>query len=694
MGDLNVLELFASEARPRLARVTEMLMHLEREPGDAESIAGIFREVHTLKGTAGMVGLTIVSSACHRLEDLLHDARAGTITLSRPIVDNLVLACDALNDLVELGLRGGNDSEQRELAGRIDAAVSRAVAGDAPDMDDEVTVAVAVAVAAESIEDGVDESPTDQQLDAREVVSAIDVAALVALAGDMGVRASRLDDIVRLVTEAAAAHARIGSSGSGGAVAIASLAEYRALSRSLAQLEAAAMRTRMLMISSLTERLARAVDNTADLTEKSVTWEIRGGDTELDRAVIESLADPLIHLVRNAVDHGIEPAEERISAGKPATGTVRLHAMPLGSEVVIAVSDDGRGINTDLLRQEGERLSMNVGAMRPEEIVNLIFRSGLSTSQFVSDVSGRGVGMDVVRTNVEQLRGRIEVDATPGKGTEFRLVMPVSLAVLPCVVVEVGEMVLAVPQHSILAVVGRNAKRAGTVTVGGRDVPVSSLATVLGIVGDATGETIVMAGVTRSYGFRVGRILGQREVVVKPLGAALPPVPSLIGGSIEADGSVLLVLDARALIDVARRRGAHAGSERDKAATTARKGGHILVVDDAATVRELQRSILERGGYRVTTAADGAEALEIFEREAIDLVLTDVEMPRLDGFELTAAIRRTSDTPVVILTSRASVEDRRRGVEVGANGYMTKQGFEEASLFQIVLRLLRRDGAQ
>jgi two-component system chemotaxis sensor kinase CheA len=511
----------------------------------------------------------------------------------------------------------------------------------------------------------------------------------------------RVDDLVRLIGEASAATLRLGSAlmqrlerdPSG-------MTEYRDLVRSLNELQELALHARMVPVMSLAPRLRRAVRDLARETGKEVRFETRGEDAEIDRGVLDRLADPLLHLVRNAVDHGIESPDERRLRGKPIEGIVRLHAMQLGSEVVIAVSDDGRGIDVTKVREAAGRSDSSAKEMDDEAALYLIFRSGLSTVTTVTGVSGRGVGLDAVRASLNAVRGRIEVRSDPGLGTEFRIAVPITMATLRCLVINSAGQAYAIPLHSVRAVLPPQPSatvggRAMTM-VEGRPVPISSLASVLGTGNGVEGPAVVVAGLTRSHAFKVDDLVDQRDVVVKGLGEFIPRLPAVAGAGVQPDGSILLVLEAAGLIERARRmdsgdRSMEAAEGGLREAPVTRRAASILVVDDALTVRELQRSIFENAGYRVTVATNGEEALALISEQRPDLVLTDVQMPRMDGFQLTEAIRgqpALASVPVIMLTSRGSDEDRRRGLECGADGYIVKSGFDQSALLSAVEHLL------
>ena len=730
-------QLFAEEAESRLARLGEQLLQLEESGSDRELIASIFREAHTLKGAAAVVGIDDVSRVAHALEDLLEGVRNGQRLPTPELVDVALNAVDGLTNMIPRLLAGEDcTADATALEDRLHAWSERGVTLEESDGETESSAEHEISAGDES--SNLPSSTTGSPMAVAELerVGAGTTTAVEATrpGSDIGgeppagpadptestsrrgprsegervmVPVGRLDELVRLVGESAAAHLRIGRMlGERLAVDPATVSEFRDLSRVLNDLQERTMRARMVPVATITDQLHRAVRDLSRSLGKDVRWEVRGDDTELDRGVLQQLADPLLHLVRNAVDHGIETPQERVAAGKDERATVRLHAMQLGSEVIITVTDDGRGIDVARVREEATQRGADVSGLSDEEALFLVFRSGLSTARFISEVSGRGVGLDVVRTSIDAVRGRIEIRSTPGAGSEFRIVVPITLAVLPCLLLSVGARRYAVPMHSVT--VSQAFDAAGTthaegrpiVWVGGEPVPVSTLAQTLGIEGETRddGPVVVVAGVTRRHAFRVDALVGQRDVVVKGLGRLLPRLDVLAGASVEPDGSILLVLDAPGLIDRARL--ARVPADRVVAMleddmTTTQRGGSILVVDDALTVRELQRSILERAGFEVRLASDGIEALALLADAPADLVLTDVEMPRMDGFQLTEAIRALpslANVPIIVLTSRASEEDRQRGLEAGADGYIIKSAFDEAGLLAAVDRLLGRRG--
>lgn len=642
-ADPDVLALFEQEAAERLGALSELLLRLEREGADPELVASLFREAHTLKGAAVVVGLDDIGAAAHELEEVLADLRAGAVEVTSELLDRLLADLDALAGLAGVTL-GSSDG------GRDEPAPALPTPGDA---SPRATARVAV---------------------------------------------ERLDDLVRLAGEATAAHLRL-------AEVVRehlrmdpfAVSEMRALMRVLTDLQEGTLRARMLPVAAMATSLRRAVRDAARRTGKLARCEVRGEDTELDRRVHEHLGDALLHLVRNAVDHGIEGPDARAAVGKVEEGTIIVHAMQLGSRVIVTVTDDGAGIDTAAVRARASDLGIDTAGLDDDDVHQLLFRPGFSTASRVTDVSGRGVGLDAVRDTLVALRGRIEVTSTPGGGTRFRISVPITLTLLPGLLVHAGGNRYALPMANVLTVLDRSVEEIAVegrraVLVGGRPVPVVALSAVLGSGAAANGPVVVLSGIDRTLAVRVDALAEQREVLVKATPSLVPTNDLVVGASAEADGSVLLVLDGEALVEQASSAGAGgAADEGECGVAVAARRGRILVVDDALTVRELQRTILERAGYEVIVAVDGRDALRHLEREAVDLVLTDLEMPELDGLSLCRALRSTPATanlPIVILTSRGSDADRREGMEAGADAYIVKSAFDEAGLRNVVSSLL------
>jgi two-component system, chemotaxis family, sensor kinase CheA len=451
-------------------------------------------------------------------------------------------------------------------------------------------------------------------------------------------------------------------------------------------LKDAAIQMRMLPLATITAPLPRAVRDIAIADGKDVQLLISGDDTELDRVILETLSEPLVHMVRNAVGHGIETPSERAAAGKPARATVELCAKQRGGMVEIVVSDDGRGVSPELLEE----------ARRQGSLAEVLARPGFSTAAEVTELSGRGVGLDAVKRYVEGFGGTLEVRSEPGHGTEIVLVLPLALALLEVLLVERGGQVFGLPLASVeealtvetlLTLEGRP-----SLELRGRSVHVADLADLIGAKAPAlaTGSpAIVVTAGGRRVAATCDRLLGQDEVVVKPLGRLLASARGYLGAAILGDGRVALLLDPTSISRSSENRPTLAPAPAVREKPLAPK---ILVVEDSFTVRELQRGILQAAGYRVEIACDGSEGFDRVSADAeIDLVITDLEMPKMNGLELTRAIRARAESaslPIVIVTSLGSDDDRRAGVDAGANAYMVKQSFDQHALLDTVERLV------
>jgi two-component system, chemotaxis family, sensor kinase CheA len=456
--------------------------------------------------------------------------------------------------------------------------------------------------------------------------------------------------------------------------------------RLLGELRDTAFAMRMLPLSVITGPLPRAIRDLARAAGKDVEFVVTGADTELDRVILESLSEPLTHLLRNAIVHGIESPAERERAAKPARGRVELRAVPRGSMVEIVIADDGRGVSREVIEAAG----------REESLAGLLARPGYSTADEVTELAGRGVGLDAVRAYANALGGNFSIRSQPGHGMDVVLLLPLGLALSEVLLFERGGEVYGVPLSAVEEVVmvtktftlqGRRA-----LEVRGRSLPVTDVAATLGIaappLGDRSPAIVVTAG-DRRAATTCDSLLGAWEAVVKPLGPVLADLADYMGAAILGDGRIALLVPAATLTREAPPASGVAEPEAAQDPATAPK---ILVVEDSFSVRELQRSILETAGYPVVTARDGRDALAALHRDSqIALVVTDIEMPELDGIELTRAIRANaarSSLPVVIVTSRGSEEDRLRGIDAGADAYMAKSGFDQQTLLATVHRLV------
>jgi two-component system chemotaxis sensor kinase CheA len=728
------VRMFAEETTEHIAALNKALLTLEREPDDAASCRDALRIAHTVKGGARAIGSQEIASLSHAMEERLVRVRDGGASLGPGELQALFASVDMLGQLLDAALHGAAAPQG------LSDVMARLAASSAP-ADQTAPSPVAQTEVPQQAQPGpasdqppspvagdqlslapggsrmirVDAQRFDQLSDAISELVRHRRASADAVAR---VRAS-VDACVSLLGDLAAP----GASPAGRqadprlAQAAARLAEMQStLSNLTAWLQAAdqanrdiqdqATDLRLVPVSDLLASLSRPVRDLAHAQGKQVSVVIEPTSVLLDRRIVEALPDALIHLARNAVEHGVEPPEERLKRGKPATATIRLRAYGQGASVMVEISDDGRGLERDrILRaavtrrlitpEQGEGLS-------DRQAYELLFTPGFTTRQQATELSGRGMGMDTVRHQVRLVGGRADVDSTPGQFTLFRLTLPLTLAITRALVVRVGEQHLALPTSGLAGILQVDSSNvsyllgAESVAHEGETVPLISLGALLGAPPGASHRPLrrvclLLRGADRRVAYQVDELLDEQELLIKPLGKVLQHCAFFQGGAIGREGQVIPVLDPAALASAASLWRNPTDGRADASAAPVAAPKRILVVDDSLTTRELERSILSSAGYEVQVAADGLSASERLRLEAFDLVVADVEMPNLNGLELTQWIRNRADLaelPVVIITARESPADRRRGLEVGASAYIVKSTFEQDNLLHTVESLI------
>lgn len=468
------------------------------------------------------------------------------------------------------------------------------------------------------------------------------------------------------------------------------------------QLQNDISRMRLIPFDSVAGGFQRMLRDLARDLDKQAQFDISGGFVEIDKTVIDALKDPLMHLLRNAVDHGLESPLERQERGKSPIGQIRLSVEQRGNEIVITVSDDGGGIDPARVRRsivKNKLLSESeVQALSDDEVCLYIFHPGLSTKEIVTAVSGRGLGMDIVRDRVESLRGRITLDSILEYGTTFTIHVPVSLTRIRCILLQVGEQEFAVPS----VVVGRmqtisrseifTAEGQEMVVINGQPIPCIALSAVLDIAAqdkfDSLAHLLILKAANRTIAFEVDGLLSEQELVLKPLGIELARARFVSGAALLGNGEIVIVLDANDLVRAAggsslpRRRMMPTALE-----TPQQRRMRVLIVDDSITTRTLEKNILETAGFEVQVATDGQEAWRILGEFDFDLVISDVEMPHMNGLELTTRIKQASQyqhLPVILLTSLSKPEQREAGLRVGADAYLVKSQFDQGELLETI----------
>ena len=693
-------EIFREEATTRLDQMDKALLAMEAGHADAETIDALFRNAHTIKGSAGMLGFEDVRSLGHAVEDILASVREEGVfppELAEPLMR------------ATAGLRAQITGTAEPIAGLLDdlaASVAAYRGGDigAPGASlpgpggPEVTVAKAN-VAQATVPEATVPGPTVPEASGPEasgpgpIVPAPTVprpsvpGPSVPERRTLRVPAEKIDHLLDVVGEVVQSRRRLTHSLAEEGPLSLEIAEVLGIGdRMLDELKDIAVGMRTLPLSVITGPFPRAIRDFARAEGKSVDFVVTGPDTELDRVILESLSEPLGHLLRNAVNHGIESSEERERAGKPPRGRIEVRAVPRGNLVEIIVADDGRGVSPEVVEE----------ARREGSLADVLARAGYSTAEQVTDLAGRGVGLDAVKTYAQSLGGSLEVRSEPGQGMEIILLLPLALALLDVLLFERGGAVYGVPLAAVEEVLTLTATSTlegrPSLEVRGRPLPVTDFAALVGAsappLGGRPPALVISAGGRRTVA-TCDALRGEEEVVVKPLGPLFGSVGGYLGAAILGDGRIALLVEPAMLTRGRQRVRGTAPIEVAPAVLP-----KVLVVEDSFTVRELQRSILEAAGYPVVTARDGREALGVLERDSqIALVITDFEMPELDGLELTRAIRADgalSSLPVIIVTSRGSEDDQHRGIEAGADAYMVKRSFDQQALLATVERLVGR----
>jgi two-component system chemotaxis sensor kinase CheA len=747
----DLLSTFQTEAADHLQTLNQTLLQLERmalasdEQADKsrrELTLNAFRAAHSLKGAARAVNLKDIEALAHGLENVLQGARDKRLALDPAICDVLYEVLDVIQQLLQgqrvslaslqerLAEIGGGAARKQARAATAASTVAVRKQAHAAAADSAVAVVDSSNGEAGEIRDGAGEDLI------RVAVSKLD--DLMAQVGELLVskmsadqHLTDLQDIRRQLAqwprtwhEVKSLLPRVNSDA--GRQLVLLLGRHDDQMQSLAHginilhqvmnrdtlrlgmvssgLQDSVRRMRMLPFHTIVLALQRAVRDAARSEGKQVEFCVQGSEVELDKKVLEMLKDPLLHLLRNAVTHGIESTERRLALGKPAAGQVSIAVQQRGGEVRVMVSDDGNGfdlaaLRTASARQGGPILGEDAS---PGDIISLAFLPGVTTTEQVTSLSGRGVGLDVVRRCLEAIQGRILVDSVLGKGVKIQLLVPTSVTMTRGLLVRTGSEHYMLPLLSVEKIIDLRADVIFTVEgqaairLDGRPLPLASLSAVLGRPEadqhhpDKLPAVIVCVAEQR-VALLVDEVVTEQELAVLPLGKLLRRVRNVTGAALLGSGRPVIVLNPADLVKLAK-------STNTKRLPLTRQDGAevkpptpILVVDDSITTRTLEKNILETAGFRVFTAIDGPDALKQLEEHPVELIVADIQMPQMDGFELTRQLRESADyrnLPIVLVTSLDSREDRERGLMAGADAYIVKRGFDQAELLDTIQKLL------
>jgi len=732
-------------------------------------IKEIFRAAHSLKGSSRAVGMTVTESIGHAMEDILLQVKEKRRQLTPEIFDLLYQALDAVEEVMKHAEKG-NSSPPAKVLGLLAALEEAASKDDAVTKDESPPTETVEVKPTEPLKPVADspEKPAAPELvvapltatpstptpniasvdeTIRVSVSKLDtlMAQFSELLGTKIRVEQRLAEVRDLQTFATQWHkewlalrshygrlmrndalnhssdkdfsALLGFAAQNQdrlkSFSIQSNMLYRQFSNDtmrlslvIDELQEEIKRIRMLPLSTIITTFERMVRDLARQQSKLVRLTIIGGETELDKRVLEQIKDPLIHLLRNAVDHGIEMPEGRRKANKPLEGQVTLEASQQGHNVIIRVSDDGNGLDLEAIRttavRNGLLTQVEAQKLNPEDTAALIFNSGLSTSPIITDISGRGVGMDVVRQNVADLQGILNVNFQAGQGTTFTITLPLTLASSRGLLVKVNNYVYALPFSTVERMLEVKRNEVGSVegreviTYLGRPVALVWLEDLLELpLNRRNGErltVVIIAVAERRLGLVVDSLEGEQEIVMKNLGKQLVKVNGIAGATVLGSGEVVLVLHTADLVKLASRVQTRSFGTNGTKTTQKIDQKTILVVDDSITTRTLEKNILEAAGYHVKLATNGEEAFSILVNEGLpNLVVSDINMPLLDGFQLTNRIKqdaRYTNLPVILVTSLDSPADKTRGIEVGADAYIVKSSFDQGNLLETIEQLV------
>ncbi|MDD2853043.1 MAG: response regulator [Desulfuromonadaceae bacterium] len=465
----------------------------------------------------------------------------------------------------------------------------------------------------------------------------------------------------------------------------------------------------MFPFSSLLEILPKIVRDLSRENGKKIDLTISGDEIEIDRRILEEMKDPLLHLVRNSIDHGIESLAVRKAKGKPQRGSITVSVFPRDDKVELVIADDGCGIPLDGIRSalvESRALSGEaVDELDNPELLNYVFQSGITTSPIITEISGRGLGLAIVREKVEKLGGTVGVETATDVGTTFRIVLPLTVATFRGILVRLGERLFVLPAMYVARVLRvkpedvKNVENRETITLDGEPVAMTRLASVLKLPETNAGAgavallpMVLLAASGTRIAFKVDEILGELEVLLKGLGCQLSRVRNVAGATVLGNGQIAPILNVTDLLKSTVKMAAFSSlRSRDPATVSADRPRSVLVVEDSITTRTLLKNILESSGYAVVTAVDGVDGFTRLKSGMFDIVVSDVDMPRMNGFELTAKIRADreyGDLPVVLVTALASKEDRERGIDAGANAYIVKSSFDQSNLLGVMKKLI------
>jgi two-component system chemotaxis sensor kinase CheA len=750
-----LVSVFHAEAAEHIKALAETLFNLEEGKSDvSQLLVNAFRQAHSLKGSAGTIGFDRVATVTHALEDALGALQKNQQKISTDIVDVLLDTLDVIRRAVKDSQIGDAELTAKETNA---AAQCRKVAQDILTASSKETAPLPITAKTSNPASRVDRMPlpslppdkeSDQKLQSVPPAAPVNLQTqtkdefirvseesienlighvgemfeahlhLMSVTSDLVRLESSTENLLRLVQKWISDNISVGAGGDRdkildslkalraqvGLVSKRFLHDEREFSKLIQNSQDALQKIRLAPVSTIFVMIRRQVREICRVTNKRVELFLDGGEYAVDRKVLEAIEDPLIHLIRNAVDHGMEDAEGRTLAGKPDRGKLSVVARHVGDAVELIVSDDGRGIDPEKVRETIRKRKLvkesEINNLTKDQLFDFLFESGFSTTQDVSKISGRGVGLDVVKFTMERLGGEVRISSRLGKGTSFSLRLPLSMSTLRCLLVRVSGRVMAIPASNVDKVILQNSaevQRVGggeVVIYNNQNIALSKLGDLLHMPPGNKKKTpqrmiVIVSFGERRVAFDVDDIVEYAQLILRPLGDLLERVSYVSGVSLLGTGEVALVLNPSDLVRATGQKMVPRNIE--PAAKEKKNGAIILIVDDSMTTRTLEKTILEGAGYTVLTASDGYQALDVIGSKKCDLVVTDIQMPNMDGLTLTRNIKtqyRYLQLPVILVSSMGSDEDKAKGLESGADAYIVKMDLSQRELVETIEQLL------
>ena len=684
---------FLVETNEIIENLDHDLVELESNQNDLELLNKIFRGAHTMKGSSSFLGFNKLAELTHHAEDILNKLRKGEMVVTREIMDTLLEFVDKTKQIISDIENGTDNTDCTSVIEDLKLASEGKLTSK--------TKNTSAAQPAQAAQPAAAPAPKPQAAPKQEAPKVVHQATPVEQT--IRVDVSRLDSLVNLVGELVLSRNML--SQIAGELENKFENEYlveqllvatNSIGMNTTELQLAIMKTRMIAIGKVFNKFPRVVRDIARDTGKEIDLIISGEETELDKQVIESIGDPLLHMIRNSCDHGVETPEVRVAKGKPRTGTVLLSAYHEGNHVVIEIKDDGAGMDPDKLKRKAIEKGVitldEANNMDDKQAFGLIFKAGFSTAEKITNISGRGVGMDVVRNNIEKLNGIITIDSKINEGSTFFLKLPLTLAIIQALLVEVAGETFAIPLASVVETVRITNEEIhsfeGREVLKLRDRVLSLVRLDEAFALDELEQdeiyVVVVALAEKQLGFIVDKLIGQEEIVIKSLGEYLGGNPGIAGATITGDGRVRLILDVSGVIEVAQNMPRRirnvkklAGNRRSAVQAQAKKTNAIkvLICDDSSTDRKICKKVLESQDWIETVEAPSAkDALNILDRDkGIDLIISDIMMPDMDGFRLSRSIREKGyEVPIIAVSARMEPSDRKKISASGINAFVQK----------------------